>query len=406
MKSEYYARARLFYLIVLSSALFFVDKAGLVTLVAIAQLGLYLVSGLPLGVLFRAVSRLWLLGITILASYLLIPFTADASKQVVQLWGFSLNIYPDGAAVAGVMVLRIVTLITASLWARQASSPEAFIEALQWFRLPQTVAIAIDAGLQLSSQKKGGGKGKGGGRHRQKGGGQGDGAADAVSYSAIREGRMGFMGRLLNKSNDRARDFLERNYPNIKADTLHDTAIIVTVVAAAMSLKLLQLLPGLPIAPGHKNLIVVPLLVTAVLATKSRWGGLQAGVAVGVASFMLGYGKFGLLEVAHFALPGLAADLLAPLLLRQPSRALWLRFALLGAAIGLTRFAANFMIIILAGAPLLAWVVFAPMLVSQILFGALSAPIGIYVVDKITHGNLFAGSKPVESVEPYKKEAK
>jgi hypothetical protein len=170
-------------------------------------------------------------------------------------------------------------------------------------------------------------------------------------------------------------------------------------VAAAMSLKLLQLLPGLPIAPGHKNLVIVPLIVIATLMTNSRRGGFSAGLAIGIASFMLGYGKFGVLEIAHFALPGLASDILAPLILAGNQRLILVRFALLGAAIGLTRFAANFLIIILAGAPALAWAVFTPMLISQTTFGALSALIGAYVVGKIKNDTLLNTSSTEDKTQ-------
>ncbi|EDY87444.1 hypothetical protein GP5015_925 [gamma proteobacterium HTCC5015] len=133
----------------------------------------------------------------------------------------------------------------------------------------------------------------------------------------------------------------------------------------------------------------MPLIVIATLATHSRYGGFSAGLAIGISSFLLGYGKFGVLEIAHFALPGLVSDILAPLVLAKSRKFLIIRFALLGAVIGLTRFAANFLIIILAGAPLLAWAAFLPMLVSQTAFGALSALIGAYIVQKIKSGQLF-----------------
>jgi cobalt transport protein len=395
MKSEYYARARLSYLVTLSSLLFFVHDIAAIAAITVAQLLLFGLSVASFSVLFRACRRLFFLCVIIFISYLFVPIGEEFEEGVrLSLGPLALTAYPQGLEVAAVMVLRIVALIVVSIWARETSTSEGFIAALRWFRMPETVAIAIDAGLHLSSRKKnkpgsGGGGGNGGGRHRKfHGGGQGQQGAD-ISYREIRAGRMGFMESLLQRAHVQATTFLRQNYAGIKPDVLHDAGVIVTVVVAAMSLKLLQLLPGLPIAPGHKNLVVVPLLVIAVLLTRSRWGGLQAGLAVGVASFMLGYGKFGFLEVAHFALPGWVADLLAPLLVRRLGPSLWLRFALLGAIIGLTRFAANFLIIILAGAPVLAWVVFMPMLVSQTLFGALSAPIGLYVVQKIARGDLF-----------------
>ena len=168
----------------------------------------------------------------------------------------------------------------------------------------------------------------------------------------------------------------------------HDAAIILAVVVAVMSLKLLQLLPGLPFAPGHKNLIVIPLLVMASMTTHGRFGGMAAGFSVGIVSFLMGYGKFGIFEILHFALPGLMADLLVPLLVGGSGFLLLTRLAVLGALIGLTRFAANFMILILVGSPALAWAVFVPMLASQLLFGSLSCIVCLYIVKKHQNNEL------------------
>lgn len=404
MKTEYYARARLIYLIVLSSLLFFLHAPEIVAVVTAMQVLLFVASKAPFSTLLRACKRLVLLCVIVLVSYLLVPLGENFEGTPFKVGPVELKVYFEGLPIAIVMILRILALITVSIWARETSSAEGFIAALRWLRLPESVAVAIDAGLHLSSRKKhkkgsrsGSGSGGGGGRHRKRQeGAAGDEGAN-ISYREIRQGRMGFMESLLHRAHIQAKNFLTQNYPNLKPEIIHDTAVIVTIVVAAMSLKLLQLLPGLPIAPGHKNLVVVPLLAIAVLTTRGRWGGFQAGLAIGVASFMLGYGKFGLLEVAHFALPGLVADLIAPSLVGRAGRTLWLRFALFGAVIGVTRFAANFLIIMLAGAPLLAWVVFMPMLVSQTLFGALSAPIGLFVVQKITRGGLFAESVDLDS---------
>ena len=149
-----------------------------------------------------------------------------------------------------------------------------------------------------------------------------------------------------------------------------------------MGLKALQVLPGLPVAPGHKNLLIVPFFLLASALTHGRFGGLWTGLTTGLVSVMLGYGKYGILEVAHFAVPGLMADLLLPLTHRRGPR--WLRlgeFAVVGALMGAGRFAANFLVIVLAGAPWTAFVIYLPMLGSQVAFGAISALVAVVVLD-------------------------
>jgi hypothetical protein len=157
---------------------------------------------------------------------------------------------------------------------------------------------------------------------------------------------------------------------------------------------LLQILPGLPFAPGHKNIVVIPLLLMASLATRSRFGGLSAGAAVGIVSFLLGYGKFGAFEILQFALPGLLADLLAPVLVGGSGLGLLVRLAILGALLGLARFAANFMVLMLAGSPELAWLAFTPMLISQVMFGGLSGLVCVYVVKRQSNHGFSESGQP------------
>lgn len=381
MENSITARAKVIYLILLSTGLFFIQQVSVLLAVTGLQLGLYALARLPLGNLLQAFKRVLLLAIVIVISFVLIPSTENALATDWQTPWFTLHFYFGELSVAAFMLLRIVALLTASIWVRDSEPAGAFIAALRWLRIPEVIAIAVDAGISLSSRR---GAGNGSGRGR----GQGAGKKLKVTFAQIKSGKLDFFDDLLNRSYRRASQFLQENYAGLTSTKRHDAAIILTVVTAAMSLKLLQLLPGLPIAPGHKNLVIVPLIVIATLATKSRYGGFSAGLAIGIVSFMLGYGKFGVLEIAHFALPGLASDFLAPLVLAGNQRLMLLRFALLGAAIGLTRFAANFLIIVLAGAPALAWAVFTPMLISQTVFGALSALIGAYVVSKIKNGTL------------------
>jgi hypothetical protein len=100
---------------------------------------------------------------------------------------------------------------------------------------------------------------------------------------------------------------------------------------------------------------------------------------------MMGYGKFGVLGIAHFAAPGLLADLLLPLVRLDTSR--WLRLlqlAVIGSLLGLGRFAANFLVIILAGAPGVAFMLYFPMLVSQMVFGALSAFVSLVILELVS----------------------
>ena len=198
----------------------------------------------------------------------------------------------------------------------------------------------------------------------------------------IRAGRLAAVDELLQRTFRQSRQWLAERYPDLPHERLHDLTVILGISLTVMGLKVLQVLPGIPIASGHKNILIVPLLLFAANATHMRFGALAAGTATGIVSFLMGYGKFGILEIAHFAVPGLLADLLMPLARATSRGGKLFQFALMGAAIGMARFAANFLVIVLAGAPQLAFVLFLPMLASQLIFGTLSCFVSLLLVHR------------------------
>lgn len=382
---------KVFYLFLLATGLFFINDIRWIAAIGAIHIILWIQAGLGFGSMIRGFSRLKWFFLLVIISYLLIPPAESVADYELNLGFTTLSIYFSGLEHAVLMLSRVALLIITSLWVRLSMPTGQFINALSRMGVPKTVAIVIDAGLSLtadSSGKKqskkmadGGGKGRGEGKKGRRN-------KITVLFSDLRQGNFGFLDDLLAKALKKSRDFLQQRYPDMQEDVRHDAAIILAVVVAVMSLKLLQLLPGLPFAPGHKNLIVIPLLVMAAMTTRGKFGGMAAGFSVGIVSFLMGYGKFGVFEILHFALPGLVADLLVPLLVGGSGFLLLTRLAVLGALIGLTRFAANFMVLILVGSPALAWAVFIPMLASQLLFGSLSCIVCIYIVKKYQNKEL------------------
>jgi len=379
------AKLKVFYLFALATGLFFINDWRLIMLIGFFQVSIWLWSGLGTSPLMRAISRLKWFVLLVSISYLLIPPANAVADFQLDLGFYVLGFYIEGLGHAGLMLSRVLLLVVSGLWVRLSEPAGAFVGALGKLGIPKTVAIVIDAGLSLTSgDSKGGGKGQGGGQGRGKGRNKQSGLAKTiVLFADIRQGRFGFLDSLIDASFGKAKAYMAEHYPHMDDSIRRDAAIVLMVVVAVMSLKLLQLLPGLPFAPGHKNMLVIPLLVMAAMLTRGRFGGFAAGFSVGIVSFLMGYGKFGIFEVLQFALPGLLADVLLPLLVSGSGFWLLLKLTILGGLIGLTRFAANFMILMLAGSPELAWVVFAPMLISQVVFGALSSLVCVYVVHKV-----------------------
>ncbi len=392
--------ARLAWLLALAIGLFALEQPWLLGALPLVQVALWLASGLPLAGLWGALRRLLVFGVLIALSFAFVP-TGGVDRWVALPGPEWLRVNLAGLALAGLMLLRVVTLVLASAWVQRSCPPGALVRGLRALYLPETVAITVDATLALlagepSFQRtressgedtglphsrgrqggggSGGGTGGGHGRHRA-----GTGEAQ-IGWADIRAGRVQAFADVFERGLERGRNWLAGQYPHLDAARLRDLSIVLALCLAVMGLKVLQVLPGIPFASGHKNVLIVPMFLYVSHATHMRFGGFAAGTAVGIVSFLLGYGKFGVLEIAHFALPGLLADLLTPFLRATRPATRLAQYAAAGAVLGLGRFAANFLAILLAGAPNVAYALFAPLLVSQVAFGALSGFVSVLLI--------------------------
>ena len=349
--------------------MFAFDQPAVIVGLLVAQLMFWLGSALPLAGIWAAIRRLRWFFLIILLSYAFIGTDSDQWYSVtIGPWAMTISL--TSMQLALLMCLRVITLVIASSWVRLSSPKDAFVGGLRAMGLPELVALGIDATLDNLGGGARHGKGDGGGRHRNKQPAQAD--ANSLTFAQIRSGDVTVATDWFARHFKKAKEALADRYQELPAATIHDLTIVLGVSLAIMSLKLLQILPGLPIAPGHKNILIIPLLLFAARATNGRFGATSTSMVAGIVSFMLGYGKYGILELAHFIVPGMLADVLSPLARAKSRPGRLFQFILIGAILGLGRFAANFLIIILAGAPQIAFVLYLPILLSQVTFGALS----------------------------------
>ena len=147
MENAITARVKVIYLVLLSTGLFFIQQVSVLAAVAGLQLGLYLLARLPLGNLLQAFKRVLLLAIVIVISFVLIPSSENAVPTDWQTPWFTVHFYFGELPIAAFMLLRIAALLTASIWVRDSEPSGAFIAALRWLRIPEIIAIAVDAGI-------------------------------------------------------------------------------------------------------------------------------------------------------------------------------------------------------------------------------------------------------------------
>lgn len=367
---------RLVYLLVLAVALGWIRNPWVLAALTCFQLLLITSARIPIARLSQAGRRLRIFFLVILVSYLFVPVgPALDAWQSYALFGIDVQINLGGPLFALSMCVRVLALVLASIWAREAGAPEEFAHAMRQLRIPQPLALTIEGALALvagegAGRRQGGGKGsgKGGGRV-----GRNDRDPGArLSFRDLCDRRLGALVDAIHRGLQRAEEHLAARHPGLAPALLRDTAIVMGLSVAMMGMKMIQVMPGLPVAPGHKNVVMVPLFLLAATLTSARFGGTWTGATVGTISFLLGYGKFGVLECLQFIIPGLMADFLVPLVRGRRFPILAAQFCLVGAILGAGRFSANIAVLLLAGGPMTAFILYLPALGSQLLFGALS----------------------------------
>jgi hypothetical protein len=143
-----------------------------------------------------------------------------------------------------------------------------------------------------------------------------------------------------------------------------------------LGVKALKLLPGIPFAPGHKGVILIPLYIAAGLMTRSRMGATLTGFTMGVVAFLMGDGRYGIFEIAKHIAPGVLVDLFLPIMRRRNPAAGRARgvlaWSLFGLVVALGRFATVTLIAFAVQPPALVYALLLPGLIVHAVFGGLS----------------------------------
>jgi hypothetical protein len=148
-----------------------------------------------------------------------------------------------------------------------------------------------------------------------------------------------------------------------------DVAVIAGIALTMLGVKALKLLPGLPFAPGHKGVILIPLFVVAGFMTRSRSGATLTGLTMGTVAFLLGDGRYGVFEIAKHVAPGVIVDLGMPVMRGRRRVWAWCAF---GVVIALGRFATVTAIALTVQAPAVVYALLIPGLTVHAIFGLIS----------------------------------
>jgi hypothetical protein len=326
------------------------------------------------GELVRMTTRLKFLFLFLIGCYLLLP--APPGDQVIGWalpwvgWTASLNL--TGLATALLMCGQILTVILASAVVRLSGSETDLVDGLRKLRCPRLLVYSIDNTLALLVGQPG--------RDERKGPPPAGSPPPRPGYLAVAgrllRGDVAFLIEAVRADVERAAERSRRVMTAAdRADErlVHDVSVVSGIALLMMSLKMLKVLPGIPLAAGHKVAVLIPLYVLAAHSTRSRFGATTAGLVLGLLSYLQGDGRYGIFEVLKHVVPGLVIDLLWPVV-RRLRRSVWL-YSLLGFVAALSRLATEVVLAALLGARWEVYLFLSARVITSLTAGALGGAI-------------------------------
>jgi hypothetical protein len=335
----------------------------------------------------RPLGRLKWLFAVLLAVYAFLPGDDErvaADWHAIPVFGRVLWVNLGGLALAALMCLQILTVLLASAVVRLTGPGTDLVVGLRTLGFPKLFVYPLDLVLaKLGGMRRpGGGSGGGGGGG---GGGRRHGPADpatpgffAVLKRLMRGDVAAFTAAIRAALDDARRQVEEDAGEALDPKFANDVAVIAGVGLVMVGFKMLKLLPGVPIASGHKTLLLFPLYILAARLTHTRWGGTAAGSVMGVVGFLQGDGRFGILEVLKHLAPGLLIDLMMPVVRRLPERA-WV-YCGVGLLAGVARLTTEFGVLLLLGTRAEVYLFVAMKLPPTLIAGFLSGFVAVAVL--------------------------
>ena len=374
-------RWRVLYLLVIAVGVFLLKAPAALLGVLGLQAALWLVVGLGSARLVRQVGKLWLFCLFIVGSYAAFEYDPALDRwHTLSALGASLSVNLTGMEQGALMVSRVLSVVLASQVAR-AGDPRAISAGLSRLRVPAIIAVSLDVVLALlgDGPGRGGGGGSGGRRRRR----DKDQEPFMASVKRLAKGDVAPVVERLERQIARASEAAGRSLDEGEggqADLRRDVSVVAGVSLTMLAIKMLKLLPSLPFAPGHKLVLLTPLYIVAALLTRSRFGATLTGLCMGSVAFLMGDGRYGIFEIFKHIAPGLVCDALVPLMMRRDGglrAGRW--WSLLGAAVGLGRFATIFLVTLAVQPPKVAFAFLIPGTLLNVFFGVMSGWVSYHV---------------------------
>lgn len=301
----------------------------------------------------------------------------DIDLFKIKKWTISLSY--DGLLSATLMSCKLISMLLITQVIRLTMSGKEFVSGMTTLGLGRSSAEIIDEILIILSNEKisnsgskgeripgnGGGNGSGGGRNKSNENAETRIESEASEGENVAAKDVLFRGRVGNIP----KKLLNRIHFAKDQFTDNPNAVIASSSLAVTLIRMVKIAPGLPLAPGHKNILFFPVFIHGILKSKRKFAGAQIGIISGILHFTMGFGKYGPLGIIEFAILGWVFDVLLKLPVNKNK--LWF-LMVLGGIGGLIRISTEMLILLVLGMPEAFYIIYFPYVIAQVAFGIAS----------------------------------
>lgn len=326
------------------------------------QLMLWAILRIPPGE-FSQLRRVRRLTVILLLVFSL--FHSEPEITLLVLGNWSLGFSPAGFIAGLLVIAKLLIMLLAAQIVQYSTPAKDMIAGMRTLGMSKDSAMIMVSLMELISGEHGHGRGEGRGHGRGKSRGPGKDHKEGgppVILKSILKGDLNPVYQRIERQRDRISAQFSDN----------DLAGIASFSALIILVRFIKIAPGLPIAPGHKNVLIIPFFIVGSHSAQGSWAGAKIGFFSGFIHFMSGFGKYGPLGILQFVLLGAVIDVLLAVF-RNPFNLFIC--GLIGIIAGLFRVISEIIIALILDVPVEFYLFYLPFIAAHCVFGAISAPI-------------------------------